>query len=243
MPQRLYSVLKTCQQNTPKHIFASYSVYTTSSQRPYSVHTTFPWRLFNVHDASMARKKLLQRVHGVLTARTQHTYCVTFYDKLYYYQNALQTLSPNTGTTRRLYRVQAARPQRAHVALEDPTALPQHPNSALSNTLCKRQAAAFVLSMFKTNAAAWRTMRLHSVFTEFPQRCWELHSAHHGDLQLFGRCGNAVKTPLWCDRAFTEETRTRVFRENQRMKYSEMLYSSVTDVNFIGAMSPCSNVE
>jgi len=41
-------------------------------------------------------------------------------------------------------------------------ALPQRPHSALSNTLCKRQAAAFVLSMFKINNAAWR---LHSVFT------------------------------------------------------------------------------
>jgi len=78
MPQRLYSVLKICQRavgsprNTPKNIkFASYSVYTTSTQRPYSVHTMFPRRLYSVHDASMARKQLLQRSHGahsVLTA-------------------------------------------------------------------------------------------------------------------------------------------------------------------------------
>jgi len=39
--------------------------------------------------------------------------------------------------------------RRAHNALEDPTALPQRPQSALSNTLCKRQAAAFALSMLK----------------------------------------------------------------------------------------------
>jgi len=78
IPQRLYSVLKTCHRavwsprNTPKHIkFASYSVYTTSSQRPYSVHTTFPLRRYGVHDASTARKQLLQCVHGALTARTQ----------------------------------------------------------------------------------------------------------------------------------------------------------------------------
>jgi len=76
--------------------------------------------------------------------------------------NALQTPSPNTGFTRRLYSVHAARLQRAHGALEDPTALPQPPYSALFNTLCKRQTAAFVLSMFKINAAAWRSRRFHS---------------------------------------------------------------------------------
>ena len=37
--------------------------------------------------------------------------------------------SPNTGFTRRLYSVHVACP-----ALEDPTALPQHPHNALSNT-------------------------------------------------------------------------------------------------------------
>jgi len=78
MPPRLYSVLKTCQRavgsprNTPKHFkFASYSVYTTSSQRPHSVHTMFPQRLYSVHDASTARKQLLQRVHGASTAFVQ----------------------------------------------------------------------------------------------------------------------------------------------------------------------------
>jgi len=35
-----------------------------------------------------------------------------------------------------------------HGALEDPIALPQRPHIALSNTLCKRQAAVFVLSLF-----------------------------------------------------------------------------------------------
>ena len=41
--------------------------------------------------------------------------------------------------TGRLFSVHAACPQRAHDVLEDPTALPQRPHSALSNTLCKRQ--------------------------------------------------------------------------------------------------------
>jgi len=50
--------------------------------------------------------------------------------------------------------VNTARPQRAHGALEDTTALPQRPHSSLSNTLCKRQAAAFVLSMLKINGVA-----------------------------------------------------------------------------------------
>jgi len=71
-----------------------------------------------------------------------------------YYQNALQTPSPNTGLTRRLYSVHAARPQRAHRALENPTSMLQRPHSALCNTLCKRQAVAFVLSIFKINVAA-----------------------------------------------------------------------------------------
>jgi len=50
--------------------------------------------------------------------------------------------------------------------LEHPTVLPQRCRSVLSNTLWKRQAAAFVLSMLKVNAAAWRrafAQRLHSV--------------------------------------------------------------------------------
>jgi len=79
MPQRLYSVLKTCRQraegspqNTPKNIkFASNSVCTTTSQLPNSVYTTFPQFLYNVHDASSVLKKLLQRVTSAITARTQ----------------------------------------------------------------------------------------------------------------------------------------------------------------------------
>jgi len=54
--------------------------------------------------------------------------------------------------------------RRAHNA---PTALkkfPQNSHSALSNTLCKRQAASFILSMLKTNAATWRSRRLHSTW-------------------------------------------------------------------------------
>jgi len=38
------------------------------------------------------------------------------------YQNALQTPTPNAEFTWRLYSVHAARQQRAHGALEDPTA-------------------------------------------------------------------------------------------------------------------------
>jgi len=78
------------------------------------------------------------------------------------YQNTLPTPTSNAEFTRRLYSVHMASP-RAHGALEDPTALPQRYHFVLSNTLCKRQAAAFVLSMLKINAAAWRSRRLHSV--------------------------------------------------------------------------------
>ena len=80
-------------------------------------------------------------------------YFNTFYD--YWYQNALQTPTPNARFTQHLYSVHAARPQRAHGVLEDPTAFPTS-HSALSKTLCKRQAAAFILSMLKTNAATQR---------------------------------------------------------------------------------------
>jgi len=87
------------------------------------------------------------------------------------------------------------RPQRTHGDLEDP----QRCHSVLSNTLWKRQAAAFVLSMLKVKAAAWRSMRLHSVSTAFAQRCWSLHIAHLGVLQFFKtlweRCKDA--TLVW----------------------------------------------
>ena len=62
---------KACQhtvgspRNTPNNIkCSSYSMYTTSSQRPYSIHTTFSQRLYSAHGASTARTQLLQRVHG-----------------------------------------------------------------------------------------------------------------------------------------------------------------------------------
>ena len=81
MPQRSYSVLKPYQRavgsplNTPKNIkFASYSVCTTSSQRPNSVHTTFRHRLYSVHDVFTARKQLLQRVNGAHTARSRRAH-------------------------------------------------------------------------------------------------------------------------------------------------------------------------
>ena len=81
MPQRLYNVQKPCQRavvsprNTPKNIIIfSYSVYTTSSQRPYSVHATFPQRLYSVHDVFTARKQFLQRVNSALTARTHRSH-------------------------------------------------------------------------------------------------------------------------------------------------------------------------
>ena len=97
--------------------------------------------------------------------------------------------------------------RRAHSAqnaLYKTIALPQRAHSALSNTLCKRQAAAFVLSMFKINAAAWHSMRLHSVFTAFLQSAHSIAgdcTARTSAICNFERCGNAVRTPLWCDRS------------------------------------------
>jgi len=90
MPQRLYSVLNTCQcdvgspRNTPKTIkFASYSVYTTFSQRPCSVHMAFPQRLYCVHGASTKGASSCcsvftarpHRAHGALMASTQRSHC------------------------------------------------------------------------------------------------------------------------------------------------------------------------
>jgi len=74
-PQRLYSVLwdrHEIRLNYQK--FVSYSVYTTSSQRPYSVHTTFLQRLYSVHDVFTAHKQLLQRVHSAHTARSRRAH-------------------------------------------------------------------------------------------------------------------------------------------------------------------------
>ena len=87
------------------------------------------------------------------------------YNFNYYYQNVLRTPSPNSGLTRRLHSVHTARPQRAHGALEDPTALPQRLHTALFNTLYKRQAAAFVLSVsIALLATAKRTLRRSAIF-------------------------------------------------------------------------------
>jgi len=66
----------------------------------------------------------------------------------------------------------------------------------LSNTLWKCQAVAFVLSMLKINAAAWRSRQLHSVSTAlltFAQRAPQCSAIFL----------NAVRTPLWCDRGLT----------------------------------------
>jgi len=81
MPQRLYSVLKTCQHavESPKICLkiASYSVY-TSSQRPYSVPTMPPQRHYSapklLRRASSCCSVFTtrsRRAHSVLTARTQ----------------------------------------------------------------------------------------------------------------------------------------------------------------------------
>jgi len=54
----------------------------------------------------------------------KHTFYILI-QYLFYYQYALQTPTPSTEFTWRLYSVHAARSQRAHGALEDHTALPQ----------------------------------------------------------------------------------------------------------------------
>jgi len=74
----------------------------------------------------------------------EHLFNLYYVEKIYY-QNALQTPTPNAEFTRRPYSVHAAllkTQQRCH--------------SVQSNTLWKRQVAALVLSMLNINAAAWR---------------------------------------------------------------------------------------
>jgi len=78
----------------------------------------------------------------------------------------LYTRRPNSSQMfsiglKRLYSALVARPQRGYGVLDDPTALSQRPWSAL----CKRQAAALSLCMFKIIAAALRSRRLHSAHT------------------------------------------------------------------------------
>ena len=111
----------------------------------------------------------------------------------------LQTPTPNAEFTRRLYTVHAARSQRAHGALEDPTALPQRCQGVLSNTLWKRQATAFVLSIQNKR----HRMAFYAIAQCINSVCTALLafacSAHLGVLHFL----NAVRTPLWCDRGLS----------------------------------------
>jgi len=78
----------------------------------------------------------------------------------------------------------------------------RRPHSELSNTLCKRQAAAFVLKMLEINAAAWRSMRLHSVFTAIHSVPGDCSARTSAICNFLERCWNALRTPLWFARAF-----------------------------------------
>ena len=54
--------------------FASYSVYTTSSQRPYRVHTTLPQRPWRFYGAQAVAAVCSRHVHGSLTAFSRRSY-------------------------------------------------------------------------------------------------------------------------------------------------------------------------
>jgi len=111
-------------------------------------------------------------------------YFNTCYDHLFYYQNTLPTPTSNaeTASLQHSRGAPTTRPRRSRRP-------PQRCQSVLSNTMCKRQAAAFVLSM-------------HDVLgdcTAFPHRfhgvagvCTARTSAI---CNCFKRCGNAVRTP------------------------------------------------
>jgi len=156
MPQRLYSVLKTRQRdvgspwNTPKYIFASYSVHKTYSQRPHDVSTV-----------SLKRSWLFYGYYIFWFVVLLSKCIANAYSKCRIFTASLQRAS-GAPTTRPLR-------SRRHQAL------PQRSHSALSAKLCKRRAPAFIFSMLKTNGASWRSKRLHSAHTARTQRCLWLH--------------------------------------------------------------------
>jgi len=83
LPQRLYSVLKPCQRavgsprNTRKNIkFVSYSVYTTSSQRPHDVPTASLQRPLRFHSAQAVAAACSQRAYGAHTAFSRRAHSV-----------------------------------------------------------------------------------------------------------------------------------------------------------------------
>ena len=92
--------------------------------------------------------------------------------------NELQMRSPNTGFTRRLYSVHAACPQRTHGALKDPTALPQHPHNALSNS-----HSVFMCSVSTALLASIKhAPRRFATFFYAVETLWRCHSGVTGVL-------------------------------------------------------------
>jgi len=150
---------------------------------------------------------------------------------LTYYQNALQTPTPNTGFAWRLCSVHAPRPQHAHDALEDLTAFPQRCHSVPTTRCLTRCANAkprrLIFCMLKINAAAWRYGRLHSA-----------HMALLAIAQRVPRRSamflNAIRTPLWCDRSFAygrSKTPTMDITLNVFI-VSSMIYVSILKILF-----------
>jgi len=78
--------------------------------------------------------------------------------------------------------------------------------TTLSRSLCKHQTATLSLCMFKMIAAAWRSRRWYSPLTACKHRArgvaGDCTARTLAICTSFGRCRNAVRTSLWCDRAF-----------------------------------------
>ena len=74
MPQRLYSVLKTCQRAVGSSRYTPKTSNVPVLTASYSVHTRFPQRLYSVHHASTACEKLLPPVHGAKMVRSQRAH-------------------------------------------------------------------------------------------------------------------------------------------------------------------------
>jgi len=114
---------------------------------------------------------------------------------MYNFQNALQTHTPNAGFTWRLYSVHNApttRPRRSRRLHSVPT--------ARCLTRCANAKPPRLFGACPKQTMPHGVLGAH---TARKQRCWRLHSAHLDNLLFLDRCGNAVMTPLWCDRGLS----------------------------------------
>jgi len=69
------------------------------------------------------------------------------------------------------------------------------------------------------------------------QHCWQLHSAHLGDMHFLERCGNAVRMPLWCDRGLTNQFTIKPQSKLKKINLRLVLIFSIQAVELLNYMS------